>query len=391
MRVLFVAHSFPRFEGDAAGSFLLLLARALKQVDIDVEVVAPSAPGLAATESIGGIRVHRFRYAPRRYETLAYTGTMARDVAQSITAKGAMASFIGAEISATAAAVRRWSPDVVHAHWWFPNGIAGAFAARRHNLPLVITSHGSDVRLLARKPAAAPVARAVFRRADEVTCVSSWLARRVAPYVTGDVTVAPMPVAVDLFEPGSERGDTNIIFVGRLSEQKGIRPALYALALLETDATTLEVIGEGPDRAELVQLARGLGVAERVLWRGTLPQSDVAARIGAAALAMVPSIDEGLGLVAVEAQLCETPVVAFASGGLTDVIVDGRNGVLVPAGDIDALARATDSLLNDSRRRRALGSAGRQSALATFAPEVVAERYAAVYRAAIRTHSKHAA
>ena len=80
MKVLFLTHSFPRVDGDAAGSFVLRLAQALATEGVDVRVVAPSASGLASHESMGGVAVDRFRYAPRKYETLAYGGNMAAQV-----------------------------------------------------------------------------------------------------------------------------------------------------------------------------------------------------------------------------------------------------------------------------------------------------------------------
>jgi starch synthase len=87
-------------------------------------------------------------------------------------------------------------------------------------------------------------------------------------------------------------------------------------------------------------------------------------------------------MVAVEAQLCETPVVAFASGGLGDSIVDGVTGYLVPPGDVGALAERLDEVLSDPQRST-IGQSGRQSALAKFAPESAARRYAQVYRSVL--------
>jgi glycosyltransferase involved in cell wall biosynthesis len=97
----------------------------------------------------------------------------------------------------------------------------------------------------------------------------------------------------------------------------------------------------------------------------------------------VPSENEGLGLVAVESMLCETPVIAFRSGGLTDVVIDGETGVLTPPGDAAALASAMDAMVRDARRAAALGRAGRLFALARFARDRVAGRYRSIYRQAL--------
>jgi len=99
-----------------------------------------------------------------------------------------------------------------------------------------------------------------------------------------------------------------------------------------------------------------------------------------AAAVVVPSIDEGLGLVAVEALLCEAPVVAFDSGGLKDIIQHEKTGLLVAPGDRSALARTLDDLLTREGRGADLGRAGRLYALSAFAPESAARRYAGIYR-----------
>jgi glycosyltransferase involved in cell wall biosynthesis len=136
----------------------------------------------------------------------------------------------------------------------------------------------------------------------------------------------------------------------------------------------------------LQRLAGELGIADRVEWIPTMPQIELAKALAAATVVIVPSVEEGLGLIAAEAQLCETPVVASASGGLTDVVRDDETGVLVPPGDVGALATAIDALLADPARRARLGTAGRAAALATFSPDAVARRYAALYRTVLDRH-----
>ena len=101
----------------------------------------------------------------------------------------------------------------------------------------------------------------------------------------------------------------------------------------------------------------------------------------------MPALGEGLGLVAAEALLCGTPVVAFASGGLTDLITHERTGLLVPTGDSAALARALDDLLSRPDRGAALGVAGRQAMLAAFGPHAVATRYATIYKTVMAARS----
>jgi glycosyltransferase involved in cell wall biosynthesis len=380
MNVLFLTHSFPRSEGDAAGSFILRLAVALRGEDVKVRVVAPAGPGLPASEEIEGIGVERFRYAPRRYEKLAYTGNMASDVASSWTAKLALVGFLGSDFVHAVRARRSFEPQVVHAHWWFPNGVVGTWVGGLAHIPLVTTLHGTDVRLARTVGVAKPLFGHVLKHSAAVTTVSSWLKEETQALVPGvNPMVAPMPVATNLFEPDGSRDGNRLLFVGRLNDQKGVEHLLYALASMKTPAT-LDIVGDGPKRESLKLLAEQLGIAPRIRWLGQLSQSELPRIYQRAAAVVLPSVDEGLGLVAVEALLCETPVVAFDSGGLRDVIQNEKTGLLVKPGDRAALAAALDDLLARDGRGSQLGKAGRLYALSAFAPESAARRYAEIYR-----------
>jgi glycosyltransferase involved in cell wall biosynthesis len=387
MNVLFLTHSFPRSEGDAAGSFILRLAVALRGEDVNVRVVAPAAAGVPASEEIEGVSVERFRYAPRKYEKLAYTGNMASDVATSWTAKFALVGFLGSDFVHAVRARRSFEPEVVHAHWWFPNGVVGTWVGGLAHIPLVTTLHGTDVRLARTVGVAKPLFGHVLKHSAAVTTVSSWLKEETEALVPGvHPTVAPMPVATDRFVAGTSRDPNRLLFVGRLTAQKGVEHLLHALAAMKSQAS-LDIVGDGPNRSSLERLAQQLGVSSRIRWYGQLSQSDVPQLYQRAAAVVVPSIDEGLGLVAVEALLCETPVVAFDSGGLRDVIQHEKTGLLVKAGDRAALARTLDDLLARDGRGSDLGRAGRLYALSAFAPESAARRYAEIYRQVLGAHA----
>jgi glycosyltransferase involved in cell wall biosynthesis len=380
MKVLFLTHSFPRSPGDAAGSFILRLAVALLGEGVNVRVVAPAAEGVPEADEIEGVRVERFRYAPRRYERLAYTGNMANDVASSWTAKLALVGFLGSDFARAVRVRRNFEPEILHAHWWFPNGVVGTWVGGLAHIPLVTTLHGTDVRLARTVGVAKPLFSHVLKHSAAVTTVSRWLRDETETLVPGvKPMVAPMPVSTDMFEPSDRRDGGRLLFVGRLNDQKGLEHLLHATAAMKRPAQ-LDVVGDGPGRASLEQLARNLGVDSRITWHGQLPQSALPALYQRAGAVVVPSVDEGLGLVAVEALLCETPVVAFDSGGLRDVIQHEKTGLLVKPGDRAALAAALDGLLSSDGHGRQLGRAGRLYALSAFAPESAARRYAEIYK-----------
>lgn len=384
MRVLFLTHSFPRYVGDVAGAFVLRLATALAREDVTVHVVAPATVTAPRHDVIDGIAVSRFRYAPRALETLAYEGNMASQVQASWGARMGLVGLLAGELGAALEELRRDSFDLVHAHWWFPNAVAGAAAARWHGVPLVTTLHGSDVRLGRAIGPARPAMRQVFRHSARVTAVSSWLAAEAHAVAGGEMPiVAPMPVASDLFtpDPSIRRGEA-LLFVGRLAKQKGIDLLLQALAKLPP-AVSLDVVGDGEERASLQTLAASLGVTTRVRWHGARRATELASFYRRAAAVVVPSADEGLGLVAVEAQLCETPVIAFSSGGVVDVVRDDETGVLVAERTAEALTAGIVRVLERPDRGASLGRAGAAIAADAFSPAHAARRYLAIYQQAL--------
>ncbi|WP_411280621.1 glycosyltransferase [Gemmatimonas sp.] len=401
MRVLFVTHNVPRFDGDAAGSFVLRLAVALQSAGATVDILAPAAAGLAHEAMLEGVRIQRVRYASDSRMTLAYAGNMAEQVMSSWGGKLALLGMLRAMRRAVRlqidAAARVGTPyDIVHAHWWFPSALALWRARRAGDPPLVITMHGSDVRLAQRTALAHPVMRAVLGEAARCTAVSGWLAeaaRRIAPDVS--IAVSPMPVDARYFAPAAEPSAVRrgILFVGRLNAQKGLADLLDAMvspAMCAYDAerdgapTSLHVVGDGPDGDALKIRATELGLTDRVCWYGALPQPALVPLYQGARALAIPSREEGLGLVAVEAQLCGTPVVAYADGGLIDVVRPEHGGTLVTVGDTRALGEALARLLANEITARELGMSARHEMLARFAPDAVADRYLTHYRQAVR-------
>jgi glycosyltransferase involved in cell wall biosynthesis len=358
------------------------LARALIEAGVVVEVLAPGGPSLPAHEAIDGVLVRRYRYAPRSWETLAYTGTMLEQVSASVTGKLALLGMLAGITRAVRDEVRRLEPDIVHAHWWFPSGIGASFALGRSRM--ITTMHGSDVRLGVRSRVGRPALRHVARRSAALTTVSEWMARMVRD-VTGHpaVSVEPMPVDTTLFVPGNAPRSSRFLFVGRLNRQKGIGLLIEALAQAGPIGE-LDVIGDGEDRSALEARATALDLAARVTFHGARAQADLVPFYQRTAGLVVPSEEEGLGLVAVEAQLCEAPVIAFRSGGLEDVVSDGVTGILVPPGDVAALANALRLVTGHQSQGRALGAAARRANIARFAPDVVAQHYLALYELARR-------
>lgn len=415
MRVLHVTSTFPKRTDDPTGPFLADLVAAEQAAGLDVRVLAPHAPGLEVDGEVAGVPVHRFRYGPTAGEVLAHRGGLLA-ASRSVGGAAMVPAYLASMIAATAAQVRRMSPDVVHAHWWFPAGAAVSLSGCLSGLPFVVTLHGSDVGLAAR-PVLRSVSRVVLRRAAVVVAVSDALAAEAAA-ITGlppsDLGVAVMPVVVDEGltsrpRPRLDRGVLRLVAVGRLAPEKGFDVLIDALAIIDrlglpgdTTSVVLDVVGAGPEGPELVRQAAVLGDRVSAHFHAPMARPALHGLIASADALVVPSRREGLGLVAIEAVLLGTPVVASAVGGLCEALGapgasllaggTGRAGVgggadiravpgglLVPPGEASVLVRAL---------RRAPGLARPSGAALTGAarhsPAAVAERHARLYERAAR-------
>ncbi len=384
--VVVLAHVFPRTLEDSMGAFLLHLADALAGRGIVTDVIAPHAAHLAQAETLGAARVHRFRYAPARWERLAYTGTMHELVARGVAHKILFALFNLAFLLKTMAVVRARRPRLLHAHWWLPGGWVGALASRVTRVPLVVTTHGTDVEMLRRARWAIPLARFVFARARAITCGSTFLREQLLALGVADaarVSVVPMPVN-PLFQVSGAKfqaAGAQVLTVARLTEQKSIDTLIDAMALLP--AARLVIIGDGPARAALEQHARALNVRDRVEFLGALPQAELPPHYASCAVFALPSIREGMGLVFAEALLCGAPVIAADSGGVTDIVRDGETGVLVPARDPRALADAIARLLHDRALAARLAANGAAWVRERYTRDRVAAQFVEIYQEAV--------
>jgi hypothetical protein len=188
LRILTITHNYPRFAGDPAGAFVARVAEGAVARGHQVEVIAPHSPGTATDEPGAGVRLRRFRYAPERFERVAYTGGLHQGTLRSPLAALAFPGFLWAFSQAVRGAVRRFDPDLIHAHWWFPSG----WLASRREVPYLITCHGSDVRLLDRGALVRRAGQGVFQKASRITAVSNFLADDLVRLLTGEIIHCPL-------------------------------------------------------------------------------------------------------------------------------------------------------------------------------------------------------
>jgi glycosyltransferase involved in cell wall biosynthesis len=386
VRLLYLAHAYPRWAGDVSGAFIERLALAIRERGHDVSVLAPADEGKGGRGELHGLSVERLRYGPAAWENLAYRGTMA-DALRS--PRGAMA-FVTLVARQTAVARRIASSrprfDLIHAHWWVPGGVTAWAAESIGGLPYIVTMHGTDVAILRTGRAPRVLAGRVLRGARVVTAVSSYLASTAAKATRLDpsaIVVRPMPVDVSRFTRES-RGGGGVVTVGRLTVQKKIDLIIDAIADLKSRGRVLPltIIGDGPERAGLERRAQERGIAAETRFVGAVAPEDVPRALGDADVFAFPAVDEGLGLAAAEALMLGIPVVASRSGGVPDIVPDGGAGRLVPPGHLAAFTRALEDVLASPASRDQAVAAGRLLRM-QLSPAATAEAFEQIYARAV--------
>lgn len=258
--------------------------------------------------------------------------------------------------------------DLIDAHYLYPDGVAAGLLARWFSLPLVVTARGTDVNLIPEHAVPRAWLRWLLRRVDGAVAVADALRRAMAPLHPAELTVdvlrngvdlvkfAPLPQAEARAELGWEAGGKVVLSVGHLIERKGHHHAIAALRLLP--GVRLKVVGEGPWRERLQQLAAREGVRERVEFTGALPHAALRKAYAAADVLTLLSSREGWPNVLLESMACGTPVVASAVFGAPEIVREDAVGELVDSTRPEAVAAALG---------RRLGAAPDRGAIRAFA------------------------
>ena len=255
-------------------------------------------------------------------------------------------------------------PDILHALHLTSYGLLAGLCDVR---PRLVSVWGTDI---LQAPGWTPfhllITRYALSKADHVTATGFRLANATLRYAPQGKPVTVVPYGVDLARfrsarNGARADDVVIGSVGRLSREKGLDDLLRAAAQLVERGAAIRVVlaGDGPERARLVRLASRLGIEKRVGFRGEVPHEQVPAVLSELDVFVMPSRAEGFGVAALEAAAMELPVVASRVHGIPDVVLDGETGLLVPPGDVSALADAISRLVSDAPLRSTMGRAGR--------------------------------
>lgn len=346
--------------------------------DLDTVVLVPRVPDAPARESIDGMRVERFAYFPRRWESLA-DGAILENLRANRWQWLQVIPFVLAESLNLRRLIREHRPDVLHVHWIVPQGVAALLVARR--VPWVVTTLGGDVYAL-RDSFSQRLKRAILRRARSVTTMNNEMRAQLIDAGASAAETYVQPLGADIERIQTQVGDDEpipgrLLFVGRLVEKKGAAILIEAVRRLPPGTDwSLEVIGDGPLRVRLEELAAGLPVE----FSGSASRDDLARAYGRSSVVVVPSVpaasgdQDGLPTVLLEAMGAGRAIVASEIAGIDEAVTNQETGLLVPPNDADALTAALATLLEDAALREKLGAAAAAHSKA-FSFEACSQRF----------------
>lgn len=397
MKVLFIVTAYPRREGDIITPWMGETIDRLRRAGTEVEVLAPSYRGLV-TGSIDGVKVHRFRYAPARWETLTHDMPALDRIAKNPLYAGLLPAYVAAGSRAAARIAREGEFDVVHAFWPIPHGIFGIAARNASRAALVSTFFSAELNWgrTARK-IFGPILRRIVESSDAITVISSYTGQRLREYVSGVKTVTIPFGAAAVRHGGREASvlrasddDFELLFVGRLVRRKGVDVLLRAVKMLRDDSRLhVRIVGGGPEKRALEELCADLGVDNRVTFEGVVDAARIDELFAQCDALVLPAIvtetgeTEGLGVVLIEAMGYQKLVIATSAGGIVDIVTNDDTGLLAEPGNPEELAKMITNAMDNPAEMAGIARRGSAFAERAFGWDAIVASLRDVYKSAV--------
>lgn len=387
--------TFPRWENDTLPPFVYEFSKRLTD-EFDVYVLAPHFPGAKIYEVMEGVKVYRFRYFFETYEKLTGPGGIMPTLAKNKFYYFLVPFFLTAEFLALRKLVKEIRPNIIHAHWFIPQGFFACLIKKIYGIPYVATSHGSSLMALRWLDA---LKKFTLKNTNKITVVSHALKKVILDKIDPNLKIQVIPMGVDkeLFKPDKKKllirerygiKGPFLLYVGRFIEKKGVKYLIEAMpkVIEKFPQTKLLLVGNGPLEDELKSSVQKLDLGESVAFVGAVPNAELSDYYSAADIFIGPSIQtadgdtEGLGLTFVEAGLSGCALIGSKIGGIPDVIKNGKNGFLVDQKNSEDIAVKIIRLLNDSCLLNKIKNQAREGMINKFSWEFIVERYKRLLR-----------
>jgi glycosyltransferase involved in cell wall biosynthesis len=257
--------------------------------------------------------------------------------------------------------------DLIHAHGSAPDDFGAYLLSEKLDLPYVLTIHGDAVYKLVKHGGRFRNTKKSVLHADAVVGVSSKVVDRVRTFTGREKSLYTV---LNGFIPGEQETNSNdsnevkILFAATLIERKGCKYLIDAFKKLTArfENISLTVAGGGPLLNEMKKRAENLNISDHIIFTGVVAHSDMLKYMASCDIFIMPSWDEAFGVVYLEAMSQKKPVIGTEDEGITDVVIDGVNGLLVKPRDVDSIVGKLGMLIEDEALRKTLGEKGFESA-----------------------------
>jgi glycosyltransferase involved in cell wall biosynthesis len=398
MRVLFITSAYPTQTDDPRGIFIHRLARGICREGIKITVIAPGSPNASCQEEIDSVAVYRVTYWIPRWQRLA---TGLSGIVPNLKQRPWL--FIQVPSLITALTWRALklarSHDIIHAHWLYPAGIAGLIAAKRYQIPLVMSSHGGDLNLAQRSRLLRVLCSRVSRESDVCIGVSQNLCEQFHRLGVPEERTRYIPVGADtdilsdwllkrdeVYQHFKNYPGLKILYVGSLIPRKSVETLLKAHHKLQMSGYSIAtaIVGAGPVKPCLESMVRDK-LMTNVFLVNEKPPTMVPAWMSAADVFVLPSLSEGQPTVIMESMALGLPTIATDIPGTRELIYDGETGFLFPPQDAEALAACIKRFIDHEELKEQMSMRGRLYVQRNGLTSThVAQKHVAIYSALLQ-------
>ena len=389
MKVVSITTAFPRSDSDVLIPWIIRLINLLKEKDVETDVFTSSYCG-RKSEISNNINVFRFRYFFKKWEKLSHDMSVPEKLKSNRLYFFVLPFFMIFGMISACFYAKKNDFDIIHVHFPFPLALFGIAMKSVSKKPLVMTCHGSEVNMAKKNPVFRKIFKRMLGKADFITVNSTFMKNEVEKIIQNkNIEIIPMGAGIgDISEKETTKKEqktkTNILFVGRLIEWKGTKYLIDAVKMLNPEKFELHIAGDGPEREKLEKSA-----PENVIFHGYQTGKNLEELYLNADIFVLPSIvddagyTEGLGTVLLEAANFAIPSVGTNVGGIPDIIIDRKTGLLVPQKDSAALAEALQTLAKDPALCRELTENARKHLKNNFSWEIITEKFFNIYSKAV--------
>ena len=387
--------SYVRSDNLKRSQFVHVLNKELVKNGIKITTITLHQKGSFRNEVRDGVKIRRFRYLPER---LQLNETSIPEASKTLSGKFKIVMISTTFFIFTFFKCLKEKPDILHGHWAYPGGFIAFLISKIFRKKFIVTIHGSDLALLNKFGMIRKLVVFSMNKSHMVIANSSYAKDELIKMGVFDEKICIIRVPPDFVEPETDEkvlekfkknftdlSSSIVLFVGRLVEVKGIEYLIKTFSEMKNPKIHLIIVGDGPLEVQLKNLTKSLELERKITFFGNANSKELGLLHGIGDVLVCPSIiysrgaTEGLPMVIPEAMKSGLPVIGSSVGGITDVIKNKVNGLLVEEKNPKALANAIERIISDEELRKKIIE-NSQETVKEFSPRTIGEKYCELYK-----------